>query len=207
MRSSTFDRFSIMCSKVLPTTITSSRYIRQISHCRPAIAVSINLWIVAGAQVNKNDILRNWNSPLRVTKAVFTETCQYPEQRSSVENHVMPERLSSDSSIRGNGYVSFKVRLYTSDSPHKSDWYHPFFELTQQLRPMDYMMVLLHHLATYHSHAYQFPPPYEKERAVKVPLWDANFQLLSHFQQLSLYQDQHYLAQMHESTAEVNLKL
>ena len=87
MRSSTFERFSIMCSKILPTTITSSKYIRQISRCRPAITVSINLWKVAGAQDNPSGILWNWYSPLRVTEAVFgrsfffTETCQYPELR------------------------------------------------------------------------------------------------------------------------------
>ena len=103
------------------------------------------------------------------------------------------------------GMHPLKLGCSTSDSPHKNEWSHPFFEPTQHLRPMDYMMVLLLHLATYQSHAYQFPLPHEKERTVKVPLYKANFQLLSHVQQLPLYQDQHYLAQMHESTPEGNL--
>ena len=91
------------CDQALSTSfqsITSSRYIRQISHCRPAFTVSINLWIVAGAQLNPNGRLRNRNIHLRVIKAVFRRSsfsiktcCKYPEQRSSVENHAMPKKI------------------------------------------------------------------------------------------------------------------
>ena len=41
-------------------------------------------------------------------------TCQYPEARSSVENHFAPERADKESSMRGRGYASLTVAALTS---------------------------------------------------------------------------------------------
>ncbi|KRZ57252.1 hypothetical protein T02_1592 [Trichinella nativa] len=52
--------------------------------------------------------------PSGVAKAVFsrsrlsTSTCQYPDARSNVVNHLAPAKASSVASIRGNGCASFR---------------------------------------------------------------------------------------------------
>jgi hypothetical protein len=54
--SKTKDKFRIISSKFLPYMITSSRYIRQMSHCNPAKTVSISRSNVAGALHKPNGI-------------------------------------------------------------------------------------------------------------------------------------------------------
>jgi hypothetical protein len=39
-------------------------------------------------------------------------TCQYPEHRSSLENQQLPDKLSNESSMHGNGYASLMVTAF-----------------------------------------------------------------------------------------------
>ncbi|KAE8988416.1 hypothetical protein PR002_g21775 [Phytophthora rubi] len=61
---------------------------------------------------------RNWNSPLRVVKAVLalsssaTPSSQYPACRSKLVKHLEPYSASSVSSTLGNGYTSLIVTAF-----------------------------------------------------------------------------------------------
>ena len=106
-----------MCSNSFPNTMTSFKYIKQMSHCSPVNTVSIMRSKVARALHGSNDITWNWYNPFLVVNAVFwrsfdsTSTCQYPEQRSIVDNHFAPYIWFKESSILGKGYASLTVTL------------------------------------------------------------------------------------------------
>jgi len=67
-------------------------------------------WKVAGALVSPKGITLNSYKPSFVINAVFflsfgfTSTCQYPQVKSSVEKYLAFPKVSSKSSILGNGY-------------------------------------------------------------------------------------------------------
>ena len=111
---------STCSSKVRLKIIMSSMYIRHISQWRPVSTFSINLSKVAGAFARPKGITLKWKSPYWFQNAVFSlssgciGTCQYPLERSSVENHTDPCNASKDSSMRGSGYESLIVKEFTN---------------------------------------------------------------------------------------------
>ena len=81
---------------------------------------SINLWKVAGALVRPKGIHSHSQKPKGPTiKAVrglassSISTCQYPDFKSSVENHTAPCKQSRVSSILGSEYPSLTVLLFS----------------------------------------------------------------------------------------------
>ena len=80
---------------------------------------SINLWKVAGALVRPYCMLSHSQKPsgpmvnvVRGLASSSNSTCQYPDFRSTVENHTAPCKQSTISSILGNEYPSFIVLLF-----------------------------------------------------------------------------------------------
>ena len=80
----------------------------------------INLWKVAGALVRPKGMCSHSQKPKGPTvKAVrglassSNSTCQYPDFKSSVENHTAPCKQSRVSSILGSEYPSLTVLLFS----------------------------------------------------------------------------------------------
>ena len=108
----------LKCSaKFLPSTITSSKYTRQLIYCNPVRTMSINRWNVAGALQRPKGITLNSKRPSSIRNATFSwssefiSTCQQPLIRSKVLNSLEPARVSRVSSILGRGWASFLLRL------------------------------------------------------------------------------------------------
>lgn len=107
-----------MCSlTVEPYTITSSRYIKHISHWRPWSTSSIRRWNVAGAQERPNDFVKNSYKPYFVANAVLgmllssIGTWWYPDVKSKVEKYLDPATASRQSCTLGKGKASCLVTL------------------------------------------------------------------------------------------------
>lgn len=112
-------RRSRCSSQVLPKTLMLSRYTRQVSHMRPERTASIRQMNVAGAlQKLKWRTVNSYRCLPLVEKAVFTwwrgctETCQYPDWRLRVENHLASRRALRESSIRRRGVASLIVASF-----------------------------------------------------------------------------------------------
>ena len=109
IRCKTSPRFLRCSLKVLPITIMSSRYIRQVFQCSLLSTRFISLSNVIAALQSPNEITLSCHNPPFALNAVFSfslsaiSTCQYPLCRSNVENHFVPAWVSSVSSILGSG--------------------------------------------------------------------------------------------------------
>ena len=88
----------------------------------------INLENVAGAVTSPNGITRNWKSPLDVWNAVFgldnsvSGTCQFPYDKSILENTLWLASLEKISSAFGIGSASnLEHALIALKSQHKTE--------------------------------------------------------------------------------------
>ena len=98
----------------------SSRQTMHQWRLRSPRQVSISLWKVAGALVSMKGILlthRSLTAPtVNAVSGLLSSsilTCQYPDFRSSEENHLEPCKLSRVLSILGSEYASLMVQLFS----------------------------------------------------------------------------------------------
>ena len=109
-----------MCSSTdLENMIMSSMYTRQVFHLERERMTSRPGWKVAGALVRPNGMRVYWNCPAWQTNAVFprssfgTSICQYQLNASSVVKMRASPRVSMHSSMRGRGYESLTVIVFS----------------------------------------------------------------------------------------------